>query len=430
LRRQPALDAYGTWSFVTAVRAVDAHTIDFELSRPFVPGLADLAQQPIVPAHVWRQIADPLTFTNPHPIATGPFTEVRVFRNQVYEVARNPRYWQPGKPAVEALRMVAYPSNDQANLALVEGEVDWGGNYVPAIERTFVERDRAHNGFWYPALGATVFLYPNHARAPFADVRVRRALSLAVDRRRIADVALAGHAHPSDATALTDAYATWRDPQLAADGWVRHDTVAAEKLLDEAGLVRGSDGWRRGRDGRRLTLAVEVVSGWSDWVRAAQLVARDLAAVGLDVKLRTYEYSAWFARLQSGDFDLSVGWSLDGPTPYHVYRGLMASSAVKPVGELAVANWHRFGDAGADELLRAFERTQDPARQRAIGVQLQARFVATAPAIPLFTNPLWGSFNTRRFVGFPNAADGYAKLSPHSDPERLLVLTSLEPRGR
>jgi peptide/nickel transport system substrate-binding protein len=88
--------------------------------------------------------------------------------------------------------MIAYPSNDQANLALVEGEIDWAGNFVPAIERTFVARDRAHHGYWYPPTGSTVFVYPNTQRAPLDDVRVRKALSLAIDRRRVVDIGLYG----------------------------------------------------------------------------------------------------------------------------------------------------------------------------------------------------------------------------------------------
>ena len=55
--------------------------------------------------------------------------------------------------------------------------------------------------------------------------------------------------------------------------------------------------------------------------------------------------------------------------------------------------------------------------------------MATAPAIPLFANPLWGAFNTKRITGFPTAEHPFAKLSPFSDPEDLLVLTALKPRG-
>lgn len=158
LEQHAALDAGGVWRFVEDVRAEDAHTVAFQFSRVYIPGFAELAQQPIVPRHVWEKVADPVTFTNPQPVATGPFTEVTVFRNQVYELGRNPYYWQPGKPAVSALRFLAFPTNDQANLALVEGEVDWAGNFVPAVDRTFVARDPAHHGRWFPLYGSTVFL--------------------------------------------------------------------------------------------------------------------------------------------------------------------------------------------------------------------------------------------------------------------------------
>jgi len=435
LHRHRALDASGVWDFLAGVRAVDRRTVEMTLSRPYVPGLAELLQQSIVPAHIFSHVADPLAFSNPDPVGTGPFTEVRVFRNQVWELGRNPRYWQPGKPQIDALRMVAYPSNDQANLALVEGEIDWAGNFVPAIDRTFVARDRDHHGYWHPPYGSTVFLYPNTRRPPLDDVRVRKALSLAIDRQRVVDVGLYGYAHPIDGTGLSDAYAAWRDPDVAADGWVRHDARAAAALLDEAGWRRGADGVRR-RDGSRLAFTVEVVSGWSDWVRAAQVIARDLGEVGVAVELRAYEWSAWFQRLQAGDFELSIAcpglaFSFDAPTPYYAYRWILSSSsASRPLGELLPTNWNRFGDARADALLAELERTDDAARQHALMQRLEERFAATAPAIPLFASPLWGAFNTRRFVGFPTAADPYAKLSPHSAPENLLVLTRLAPRGR
>ena len=106
------------------------------------------------------------------------------------------------------------------------------------------------------------------------------------------------------------------------------------------------------------------------------------------------------------------------------------AAAARPLGELAPTNWNRFGDARAEALLAEFEATDDDARQHALMRQVEERFAATAPAIPLFVNPLWGAFNTRRFTGFPTAADAYAKLSPHSQPEDLLVLMRLQPRVR
>ena len=60
---------------------------------------------------------------------------------------------------------------------------------------------------------------------------------------------------------------------------------------------------------------------------------------------------------------------------------------------------------------------------------LQQVFVDELPAIPLFPAPAWGQYNDTRFVGFPNAADPYAPLTPNAAPDPLLVLTRLRPRS-
>jgi peptide/nickel transport system substrate-binding protein len=429
MRRFPALDEGGVWSFLSDVRVVDDGTVDFEFSRVFVPGMDTLAHVPIVPEHAWSQVGDPVTFANENPIATGPFTEVRVFKNQVYELGRNPHYWQVGKPAVEALRFPAYPGNERANLGLVFDEVDWAGSFVPAIDRVFVKRDPEHHRYWFPLIGGTIFLYANATRPPFDDVRVRKGISMAIDRQLVVDVALYGYSRPSDATGLSDAYARWRNPEIAATGdWVRFDLAAANSLLDQAGSRRGADGLRRFPDGRAWRYEILAVAGYSDWVRAAQVIARGLKAVGIDATVRNSDFSAWFQRLTEGRFDLSLGWSVDGPTPYIFYRGLMASSTVKPEGVSSLWNWHRYGSPAGDRLIAAFEQEADPAGQRRISDELQRIFVAEAPAIPLYPQPSWGEFNDRRFTGFASADDPFAALSPNKSPDCLLVLTSIRPR--
>ncbi|QSQ22826.1 ABC transporter substrate-binding protein [Pyxidicoccus parkwayensis] len=428
MKKHAALDAGGVWRFLSDVSAEGPQTVAFHFSHVYIPGFSELAHQPLVPRHIWEHVEDPVTFTNPDPVATGPFTEVRVFRNQVYELGRNPHYWQPGRPAVDALRFLAFPTNDQANLALVEGEVDWAGNFVPAVDRTFVSKDPQHHGKWFPLFGSTVFLYPNTTRPPLDDVRVRKALSMAIDRERLVDIAMYGYTRPADSTALNDSYTAWRDPEAASGTWVHHDEATANALLDAAGLTKGPDGVRRKADGTPLELEIEVVGGWSDWVRAGQVVARDLRKLGVQAHLKTYEFGAWYERLQKGEFQLSISWSLDGPTPYIFYKWLLSPRTVRPVGEVSAANWHRFGDAEADTLLSAFETETSPEKQRELMAAVQRRFSETAPAIPLFPNPSWGESNSRRFTGWPSASRPYARLSPHAEPDSLLVLTSLAPR--
>jgi len=431
LQRHKALDRRGVWGFLDNVQALDDRTVDFHFQRVFIPGFDEVAAQQIVPEHDWKDVADPVAHLNTDPVATGPFTDVRVFRNQVYELGRNPNYWQKGLPKLDALRFPAYPGNDRANMALVFDEVDWAGNFIPAVDRVFVSRSPEHHAYWFPLTGSSIFLYANTTHAPFNDVRVRKALSMAIDRKLLVDVAVYRYSRPADATAMSDAYAAWRLPDIGAAGdWVQYDVARAGALLDSAGFVRGADGWRQLADGTPWKYEILTVSGWSDWVRASQVIARGLQELGIDASVRTYDFSAWFQRVQEGKFDLSLGWSFEGPTPYFFYRWLMSSATVQPIGTAAAGNWHRYGSPAADAALTAFENEPDSLGQRRLCDEMQRVFMAEAPAIPLYPNPSWAEYNTGRITGFPSAANPYADPSPNKFDrgEVLLVLTTLAPR--
>ncbi len=433
VHRFPGLDRRAVWAFLSAVKQVDDTTVDLRFQRRFVPGFDEVAAQDIVPEHIWSKVAEPVSWTNDHPVATGPFTEVRVFQDQVYEIGRNPYYWQPGKPAFEAIRCPAYPGNDRANLALAFDEIDWAGNFVPAIDRVFVQRSPKTHAYWFPLTGTCVFLYANTTKPPYSDVRVRKAISMAIDRPLLIDVALYRYSRPSDVTGMSDALASWRDSTaIAAGDWVKFDVQRADALLDSAGLRVGPDGIRRLPDGTPWRAEILVVAGWSDWVRACQVMARSLRALGLDASVKTYDFGAWFQHVQKGEFDLSLGWTFEGPTPYPFFRQLMASATVKPVGETSVGNWHRFGSPEADRLLSAFEAETDSARQRDLSARLQRLFAAEAPAIPLYPNPSWAEYNLSRFEGFPSAEDPYCDPSTNKldRGEVLLVLTRIRPVRR
>ncbi|WP_104987320.1 ABC transporter substrate-binding protein [Sorangium cellulosum] len=429
LKKHPALDLSGVWKFIGGVTAKDDATVEFTLRRPYVPGLSYIGHQPIVPEHKWKDVADPVTYTNENPVATGPFTEVRVFQNQVYELGKNPNYWQDGKPAVDGLRFPAYPSNDQVSLALTNGEIDWAGAFVPDVEQVFVAKDPANHHYWFPLVGGTATLYPNTTKKPFDDVRVRKAISMGIDRAQIVKIASNNYTHGADATGLDDSYERWRNDKAVAAGssWVQFDVATANQMLDEAGYAVGPDGIRA-KDGRPMRFEINVVSGWSDWVRAVQIIAQNLKQIGIDATMKTYDFSAYFEALQKGTFDMAISWTTVEPTPYNFYRDLMSAELVKPVGEASARNWHRFGAREADSLFHAFEAATDPTEQKRILDAVQMIFVQAAPVIPLFKNPSWGECNTKRFTGFPTHRNPYAKLTPNNPPEYLLVLTELRPR--
>lgn len=442
LKQFSALDKRGVWAFLQDVRAVPVDStvqgpavVEFVFSRVFLPGFDDLIAQPIVPAHIWRDVKDPLSFANEHPVGTGPFTEVTTFERQVYELGRNPHGWHA--PAngrahtLTALRFPALPGNDRANLALAFDEVDLAANFVPAIDRVYVARDPEHHHYWFPLSGNTIFLYPNTTRAPLSNVQVRRAIAHAIDRALVVDIGVLGHSRPADATALSDGFVRWRNKVVADNtDTLRFDVALANQLLDEAGLRRGPDGKRAGPDGKPLSWSLLTVAGWTDWVRSAQVIARSLNDVGIDTRVVTYDFAAWFEHLQTGDFDLSIGWSIEGPTPWVFYRWLMSPDTVKPPGTMAVGNWHRYGSGAAGELLQRFERERDEGEQHRLLNQVQQLFATELPAIPLFYTPSWAAYSTRYFTGFPSASDPYCDPSPNKDDrgETLLLLTRLQAR--
>jgi peptide/nickel transport system substrate-binding protein len=430
LKKFEALDTRGVWRFLADVQATDEYTVEVSFRRPYVPGLFFIGQQPIVPEHIWKDVADPVSFANENPVATGPFTKVAWFRTQAYQIDRNPHYWQKGKPAVKSLRFIALPGNDQSVLALINGELDWIGDFVPAIDRIYVARDPEHNHYWFPLIDGMVMLYANTSKPPYDDEKVRKALSMSIDRDLIVEVAMHGYSKPADATGLNEGYARYRDPAAVNQGkwWVTHDPAAASKILDEAGFKRGADGWRHRPDGAIWEVNVNCPAGWTDWVRAAQVIAHGLQKNGIHATLRAYDYNTWFDRVQNGDFDLTVGWTEPGPTPYGLYRNLMSTETKKAIGEPSAENWHRYGSLEADMLLARLEQTLDPDEEMKLTHQLEMIFVEHAPAIPLFPGPLWGEFDDERFTGFPTKENPYAPLSPHNSPEPLLVLTELKPR--
>lgn len=413
---------------LTSIEAPDDKTVVFTFSEPFTPGLWDLGEQCIAPEHLFKDVADPVTFTNENPVGTGPFTQIPVFEAQYWELHRNPTYWQEGKPLVEGFRFPSYPSNDAANLASLNGENDWFANFIPDIDTTFVAKDPEHFHYWFPSIGEDVMLYLNTTKAPFDDVNVRKALSMALDRDQIVQIAMYDYTHPADATGLSDGYEKWKDPAAVEAGatTVTRDVDAANKLLDEAGLARDGD-VRKTADGKEMSYEILVVSGWSDWVQSCEIMAQNFEDIGIKAVVKPYDFSAWIDLVQKGNFDLSIGWSAGGPTPYNFFRGQMSSGTAMPVGEAGNENWHRFVSEEADAALKAFAASSDEAEQIELAHQLQTLFVDNLPSIPLFPGPQWGEYNSTRFTDFPNEENPYSVLSTFAYPERLITMTTIKP---
>jgi peptide/nickel transport system substrate-binding protein len=233
LRNNPALSGSGSGvlsEYVDSFTSPDDYTIVFNFKSVYTAALYDIANQIIVPEHIWKDITDPMTWTNDNPVATGPFTEVTKFEAQIYVLEKNPYYWQAGKPYFQGIRYPAFADNDAANLALAKGELDWTGNFVPDIENTYVAKDPA-NFHYYFVGGDAVLLYINLTIKPFDKPEVRKAISMGVDRQMIVETAMFNYVPPADATGLGDTYSVWKDPAAVAAGtWARKRVPMASGL--------------------------------------------------------------------------------------------------------------------------------------------------------------------------------------------------------
>ena len=429
IRRTPALDRQKLWSFLADVAATDAGTVEFTFKRPYTPGLVSIGQHPIVAEHKWRGVAQPAAYDDPDPVGTGPFTEVRRFEATVYDLGRNPRYWQSGKPAVAMLRVPLHRSNEEIVKALSADEVDWASLFLPDIEKNWVARDPARHQYWYPDFGPTALLYLNTRQKPFNERDVRKAVSMAIDRPRIMNEAMSGYPIPADATGLAESQKRWKDAALpAGTDWTKRDVAQANRLLDAAGLARGSDGIRVVPGSGPMRYEINVVQGWTDWVAAAGIVQQNLGEIGIAGSVRALDYGHWLEALKRGRFDVSLGFGSRGPTPYQFYRGQMDGALVRPIGEEAGDNFHRFASAEAADLLRRFEATADVNEQTDLARQLQRLYVANAPSVPLYASRLWGVYNSKRFSGFPSRFLPYAGAAPDGQPDSLPVLIEVKPR--
>ncbi|WP_432102608.1 ABC transporter substrate-binding protein [Streptomyces sp. bgisy091] len=411
---------------VDTVTAPDPGTLRITFKRVNTPALHDLLGQAIVPKHVWEKIEDPVRFANPDPVGTGPFVLTR-FRPQGYEMHRNPHYWQ--KIHIPGLELTGWSGNDQINNATVSGAVDWGA-LIPNPDKTFVRRDPEHFGYWWPH-ATDVGLYLNTTMTPFDDPAVRRALSPALNRSRMVDIAVWGKSVPANPVGLPDgAYPGWFDKETlhADDELTAYDPQAAERALDAAGLVRKGDsrGMRVGKDGKPVRFDIIVPAGWTDFVSVARIAADNLKAVGIDATMRTTSFDSWSQSVYGGDFQACICAGEIGATPYNYFRSMMSKSTKSPNGQTATLNFHRLSDERADELLTRWASVSDPAEQKEMARQLARRAVELMPAVPLYEQPEWGAYNTQRYTGFPTEENPYAPLRPRSRfPSTFLVFPHL-----
>jgi peptide/nickel transport system substrate-binding protein len=297
------IDAQDALDALDALDAQDAQgaqvTLRFCKPQERIPDvLFDLA---ILPAHLLAGIPHASLRTaafNDRPVGNGPFRFVshESARRWIFEANHEFPAALGGPPAIARFVIVIVDESTTKLAALVDGELDVAG--INPMHASVVRRIANRSVVSYPIL-FTYGVVWNTSRAPWDDPRLRRALTLALDRRQMVGAFIWGFGEVADGPVPS-----WH-PLATPVPRVPFDRAASRALLDSSGWRAGSDGVRA-RDGRKLSLTLTTV-GSSDNV-LEQLIQADFAAVGVRADIRQLELGAFLAEAEgrARDYDALV----------------------------------------------------------------------------------------------------------------------------
>lgn len=396
----------------------------FDLAQADTTVHWDLNAYMPIPKHIWEKASDPTTFTNPNAIGSGPVTEVKYVRAQQMEICRNPHYFQEDRPYLDCLKYRAFNDNSQIQPALMRDEIDWGSNFIADIDKTYVAANPENHHYWYPANDA-IHLYLNTKRPPFDDLKFRQAMSVALDREAIVDLAAYGYPTVNDFPGgIGHYFEAYMDESVYEDyGWLgQYDADRASELLDEAGYVdTNNDGYRELPDGSELLFDINVVNGWTDWVQSVQMVTEYLDEVGIQARVNAVEWGVYDSTLKEGDYDVSINWSLLSTHPIQTYKEYFHTSRI---GEIWHAS-HGIHSERVDKLIDDFGSLTTEEEKQATLNELQRFTAENMPFIPLFSNPTWFQYSTSRVDGWPTPQNPYVHPVFYTVGKNTLIFNSL-----
>lgn len=418
VKENPALDTLGVWQHIDTIESTDS-TVTFHLKEADIPAETIINQQLIVPEHIWKDVDDPVKWTNEDPVGTGPYV-IDTFGPNQYTLKKNENYWQKDKVAVE--KIVAPASNKQ--LDIVNKGYDWAYSFITDVDKTWVGANKQHNHYWFPP-GGTVSLYPNLTKKPFDDVNFRKGLSYAINRDKIAKDAELGYVDgASQAGLLLPNWEDWVNEDIPNQGKVEQDTDKALEYFAKAGYTQ-KDGKLVDASGKQLELNITVPNGYTDWLRGMQSVQSQLGKLGITVKLTQPQPAAYTQAQNNGDFDLIVSSFGGTGSLYQDFNNLLNSEFATPVGTSTSANFERYKSDEADQLLAQLRAAADEDEQKEIVDQLQQIVYDEVPVVTMFYGGLWGLYSDKNFTGWPSEDNPYAPPTTWNS-SMLLVMTNLK----
>jgi ABC-type transport system substrate-binding protein len=396
---------------VKAVEVLEPHEVRIVYRRLFQPGFATWAMG-ILPEHLLAPAAlraeaealgrDPARYTvrdarfNRAPVGTGPFRFAEWRTDELIRLTRHAGYWE-GAPRLEEYYLRVLPDRVTEELTFYAGTTDEYVAQPHQVER--LRRDPRFQAFSAPSLAYTYIGY-NLRREPFRDVRVRRALGMALDVQAIIDYVLYGQGERTTGPMPkpTDFY----DPAVPP---LPYDPAAAVRLLEEAGYRRNAAGLLE-KDGRPLAFTL-ITNHGNETRRAIMTIAQDAwRRLGITVEALTLEWAVFLKeRVNKLDFDAVVlGWTT--PLDPDLFQ-LFHSSQTGPFQ----LNFAGYANPRADELLLRIRQEYDHQRQVALGRELH-RLVAEDQPYTFLYVPRTTTLLDRKLVRVVGERDGQPVVAP------------------
>lgn len=382
------------WTYYGEGEAVDSFTFQVEM-QPHAAYMDPWRTFPAVPKHILGNVPAAEMRIHPfntrEPVGNGPFRFVSRVNGQSWTFEANPDFPEElgGRPYLDRLVYRTIPEPATLLTELLTGGIDYLINPPPEQAQSIIDdpdtrlinyQDRSF-----------VLIGWNQRREPFGDTRVRRALTMAINRSGIVDAVLYGYGSMANSTVPPF---FWQfDDEAGAD--LGYDPERAAALFEEAGLTRDPDGMLRLPDGSPFSFTL--ITNQGNQVRAdiAEIVQADLAQAGIDMQIQILEWGTLLNRIndvQRRDFDaVMIGWRtefrIDDSDLFHCDK------------RDQLYQWVGHCDPRLDELLDTLPRIADREAARPLWYEYQQRVAEEQPyTFVYFEERLQGVHNRLRNV--------------------------------
>ncbi len=345
---------------VAEAKILDDYTFQVTYAVPYSHGLPSWTL-PQLPRHLLEGVDPRQSPLNRHPIGTGPYTFTEWKSGQHIRLAYNNDYFE-GRPCLDGVIYRVIPDLATMFMELSAGGLDWAGLTALQYQRQTDTPYFKQNFAKYSYMGGSYsFVGWNMKDARFRDLRVRQALSHAIDRREIIDGVLLGLG--VEATGPLKPGTFWHNPNVPT---YSYNPQKALSLLAQAGWKMAADGRLRNEKGESFDFVLITNQGNTYRQNAGIFIQYRLKQIGIKVELRVIEWTAFIKEfVNPGRFDaVLLGWTLP-PDP-----GLHNIFHTKQ-GDNGKLNFTGYSNEELDALLEKELVTMEPEARRAIYARVQ-----------------------------------------------------------